>query len=171
MKLTINGREMTVRNDLKAITEKRVAKLEKFFDGEPEITVLFGKKRNLENAEITLVSGGTIFRSEVESDTYNSALDEAIENILRQIRKNKTRLARNLRADAMDFFEEDGESEEPEFYIRRKSFPIKPMSAEEAILQMELLGHMFFVFRDAETDETCVVYKRKDGAYGLIEPQ
>ena len=170
MTLTINGRDVTPRNDLRAITEKRIAKLEKFFD-DAEVNVLYSKKRNLQIAEITVHAKGTIFRSEVESETFNNSLDEAIENIIRQIRKYKTKVERDLRADAFEQFEDDYLLDEPEMEIRTKTFPVKPMTVEEAILQMNLIGHMFFVFRDAISSDICVVYKRKDGAYGLIVPQ
>ena len=170
MTLTINGRDMTPRNDLRAITEKRISKLDKFFDN-AEVNVLYSKKRNLQIAEITVYAKGTIFRSEVESETFNNSLDEAIENIIRQIRKYKTKVERELRVGAFEQFDEDYELDEPEMEIRTKTFPVKPMTVEEAILQMNLIGHMFFVFRDASTSDICVVYKRKDGAYGLIVPQ
>ncbi len=171
MILNISGRDMTVRNDLRAITEKRIAKLDKFFDASAEVNVIYSKKRNMQNAEITVFAKGTIFRSEIEGETFNNSLDEAIENIVRQIRKYKTKIERDLRTDAFVEIEDDFDLDEPEYEIRVKSFPVKPMTAEEAILQMNLLGHMFFVFRDADTSEICVVYKRKDGAYGLIVPQ
>ncbi len=170
MTLTINGRDITPRNDLRAITEKRIAKLDKFFD-KADVTVTYSKKRNLQIAEITVFAKGTIFRSEVESETFNNSLDEAIENIIRQIRKYKTKLERDLRVDAFAGYEEDFELDEPEMEIRTKTFPVKPMTVEEAILQMNLIGHMFFVFRDADTSDICVVYKKKDGKYGLIVPQ
>ena len=171
MILNISGRDMTVRNDLRTITEKRIAKLEKFFDANAEVNVIFSKKRNMQNAEITVFAKGTIFRSEVEGETFNNSLDEAIENIVRQIRKYKTKIERDLRTDAFLEIEDDFDLDEPEYEIRVKTFPVKPMSAEEAILQMNLLGHMFFVYRDSDTSEICVVYKRKDGSYGLIVPQ
>lgn len=171
MILNISGRDLTVRNDLRTITEKRIAKLDKFFDNNAEVNVLYSKKRNLQIAEITVFAKGTIFRSEVESETFNNSLDEAIENIVRQIRKYKTKLERDLRTDAFAQFEDEIDLDEPEIEVRTKTFPVKPMSMEEAILQMNLLGHMFFVFRDAHTSDICVVYKRKDGAYGLIVPQ
>ena len=171
MILNISGRDLTVRNDLRTITEKRIAKLDKFFDNNAEVNVLYSKKRNLQIAEITVFAKGTIFRSEVESETFNNSLDEAIENIVRQIRKYKTKLERDLRTDAFAHFEDEIDLDEPEIEVRTKTFPVKPMSMEEAILQMNLLGHMFFVFRDAHTSDICVVYKRKDGAYGLIVPQ
>ena len=87
------------------------------------------------------------------------------------IRKNKTKLERKLRAGAFQQFEDDFDLDEPAFEVRTKTFPIKPMALEEAILQMNLLGHQFFVFRDAPSSNVCVVYRRKDGAYGLIVPQ
>ena len=171
MILNISGRDLTVRNDLRAITEKRIAKLDKFFDSNAEVNVIYSKKRNLQIAEITVFAKGTIFRSEVDSETFNNSLDEAIENIIRQIRKYKTKVERDLRTDAFATIEEDFVLDEPEMELRVKTFPIKPMTTEEAILQMNLLGHMFFVFRDASSSDVCVVYKRKDGAYGLIVPQ
>lgn len=171
MKLTISGRDMTVRSDLREITEKRIAKLDKFFESDAEVNVVYCKKRNLQIAEITVYAQGTFFRSEVESDTFNNSLDEAIEVITRQIRKNKTKLERRLRADAFQQFNDDFDLDEPAFEVRTKTFSVKPMALEEAILQMNLLGHQFFVFRDAPSSDVCVVYRRKDGAYGLIVPQ
>ena len=110
----------------------------------------------------------------MEDETFRNALDRAVYLIERQIRKNKTRLERKLKDVVFDkgIFDtgEDFEEEE-EFKIRRKAFPIKPMSVEEAIMQMNLLGHEFFVFRDAQTEEICVVYRRHDGGYGLIEDE
>ena len=171
MILNISGRDLTVRNDLRAITEKRIAKVDKFFDSNSEVNVIYSNKRNLLISEITVFAKGTIFRSEVDSETFNNSLDEAIENIIRQIRKYKTKVERDLRTDAFATIEEDFVLDEPEMELRVKTFPIKPMTTEEAILQMNLLGHMFFVFRDASSSDVCVVYKRKDGAYGLIVPQ
>ena len=173
MKLNISGRELNVRNDLKAITEKRIAKLEKFFDANAEVNVVFSKKRNLQIAEITVFAKGTIFRSEMEDETFRNALDRSIYSIERQIRKNKTRLSKKLRSGAFDngiFDTGEDYEEDTEFNIRTKSFYFKPMSPEEAIMQMNLIGHEFFVFRDAESEEVCVVYKRRDGDYGLIVP-
>ncbi|MBQ7661048.1 MAG: ribosome-associated translation inhibitor RaiA [Clostridia bacterium] len=171
MHLTINSRDFNIHGDLYAITEKRIKKLEKFFDDTANVAVLFKKKRDREIAEITVDHKGTFFRSEVESNTFNNALDEAIDLIVRQIRKNKTKLERTLRTGAFTQFDAEMDLDEPESNIRTKTFPVKPMSVEEAILQMELLEHMFFVFRNAENEEVCVVYKRKDGGYGLILPQ
>lgn len=171
MKVTITGRQMTVRESLKELAIKKLAKLDKYFPTEGEATVTFSLKRNKENIEITIAAVGTLFRCEVEDETFQNAMDRAIDMIERQIRKNKTRLEKRLRGDAFDTPYDLGEEfEEDEFKIRRKAFSYKPMSVDEAILQMNLLEHTFFVFKDAETLEVCVVYKRKDGAYGLIEP-
>ena len=172
MKITVIGRQMTVRDSLKEMVEKKLAKFDKFFGGEGEATVTFSVKRNKECLEITISAMNTLFRYEAEEDSFQTSLDRAAEAIERQIRKNKTRLEKRLRDSSFAIPEDDmdGIEEEPEFRIRTKTFSIKPMSVEEAILQMNLIGHQFFVFEDDETGETCVVYTRRDGDYGLIVP-
>ncbi len=177
MKITFVGRHMSVPEDLKALLDKKLSKFDRYFNDEADATVTFSRKRNRENIEITISAGGTLFRCETDDETFRNAIDHAIDTIDRQIRKNKTRLAKRLRPDAfasaVDALPVDMAEEEPEdaeFVIRRKSFQLKPMSVEEAILQMNLLGHEFFVFSDADTDEVCVVYARRDGDYGLITP-
>lgn len=169
MKITVSGKQMTIRPSLKELTDKKLAKFDRFFGDDAEADVVYSCRHDLQYVEITIVYGGTIFRSEEGADTFQSAIERAIDTLERQIRKNKTRLEKRLRSGA--FAPEADEIDEPEeesFRIRVKSFPIKPMSVEEAILQMNLLEHQFFVFRDAETNEPCVVYRRKDGDYGLI---
>ena len=169
MKLTISGKQLTVRASLRALTEKKMTRFDRFFDDEAETIVLFSCRHDLQYVEITIYYKGTIVRSEEGADTFQTALDGAIEALERQIRKNKTRLERRLRSGAFEPVPgEHEEAEEGEFRIRTKTFPVKPMSVEEAILQMNLLEHLFFVFRDADTDRPCVVYRRKDGDYGLI---
>lgn len=172
MKITIIGRQINVADDLKALVDKKLSKFDKFFTDEAEAYVTFSKKRNKENLEVTISYSGTLFRSETEDDTFNNALDRCMENIERQIRKNKTRLERRFRQGtfSVDVSDELPIEEETEFNIRVKTFSFKPMSPEEAILQMNLLGHKFFVFVDSDSNDTCVVYKRDDGAYGLIVP-
>lgn len=173
MKVTINARQMTVRESLKELVFEKLDKLDKYFQREGEATVTFSRKRNKENLEITISAANTLFRCEVEDETFQNALDRSIDMIERQIRKNKTRLEKRLREDAFAVPYEAMEEleEEPEFKIRHKSFTYKPMSVDEAILQMNLLDHTFFVFKDAQTEDVCVVYKRKDGDYGLISPE
>ena len=173
MKLTINGRQMSVRDSLKEMVEKKLTKFNRIFGDDAEATVTFSAKHDQENIEITIRRGGAIFRSEESADTFANAIDAATETLFRQMRRNKTRIERQLRDSTLNFAElpaDTAEEEEAEFVIRRKSFPFKPMSVEEAILQMNLLEHDFFVFSDGETGETCVVYRRKDGNYGLITP-
>ena len=169
MKITVSGKQMTVRTSLRELIGKKLARFDRFFGDDAEALVSFSCRHDQQYVEITIVYNGTIFRAEEGADTFQNAIDEALEALERQIRKNKTRLEKRLRDGA--FRPEPGdleEEEETEFHIRTKSFPVKPMSVEEAILQMNLLEHQFFVFRDAESEKPCVVYRRKDGNYGLI---
>jgi putative sigma-54 modulation protein len=170
MKLTVSGKQMTVRTSLKELTEKKLAKFDRFFGDDAEAVVVYSCRHDLQYIEITISYEGTFFRSEEGADTFQTAIDRAIEALERQIRKNKTRLEKRLRTGAFEDIggDEDFEDEETEFRIRTKTFPIKPMSVEEAILQMNLLEHQFYMFRDDQTNEPCVVYRRKDGDYGLI---
>lgn len=174
MKITVVGRQMNVFETTKALVAEKLSKLDRFFWTEPEATVTLSRKHDVSTLEITINASGTLFRSEVQSDNFRDALDESIDIIERQIRKNKTRLEKRIRADAFEYpvvQEFDETEDQPEFIIRTKEFEFNPMSPEEAIMQMNLLGHNFFVFNDQEGDDTCVVYKRKDGAYGLIVPR
>ncbi len=174
MKITIYGKQMTVRESLKAMVEKKLCKFDKFFGEDTEAFVTCKVRKGVKIIEITVNYGGSVFRCEEESETFITALDRAAEGLERQIRKNKTRLEKTVKRGAFVTVDEDDDDEyeeEPEFEIRTKSFPFKPMTPEEAILQMNLLGHAFFAFTDAETQDVCVVYKRKDGNYGLIIPE
>ena len=176
MKLTIVGRQMNVRSDLKELVTKKLAKFDKFFADDTSATVTFSRQKSKECLEITILSNGTIFRSEKKDVTFNCALDQCMDSIERQIRKNKTRLERRLREGAFvpenfEYAASDVEEEKTFDMIRVKEFDLKPLSTEEAILQMNLLGHQFFVFKDSHTMETCVVYNRADGGYGLIVPK
>lgn len=173
MKITIYGKQMSVRDSLKEAVEKKLRKFDKFFGEETEAFVTCRVRKGDKIIEITVNYGGATFRSEEESETFITALDRAVEGLERQIRKNKTRLEKTVKRGAfstVDYDDDDEYEEEEEFKIRVKSFPFKPMSAEEAILQMNLLGHEFFAFTDAETQDVCVAYKRKDGDYGLLVP-
>lgn len=169
MKMIMTGRQMTVYESTKEMAAKKLAKFDKFFDENAEMTVSFSQRHGLDMVEITIRAGGLLFRGEEGSDSFANAIDAAVESLERQIRKNKTRLEKRLR-DGIHIEESEDEPEES-LRIRTKTFDVKPMSVEEAILQMQLLSHQFFVFTDAETNETCVVYQRKDGDFGLIVPQ
>lgn len=172
MKTTINGRQLNVYDDTKSMIERKLEKLDKYFreDMNPEATVTLSRKRSVSTLEVTVNAGGTLFRSEVDSDDFRSAMDKTIDNIERQIRKNKTRLAKRLRETIPEDPMLTEESEDPGLIIRVKQFEFCPMTPEDAIMQMNLLGHNFFVFNDLQSGDTCVVYTRKDGSYGLIEP-
>ena len=166
---------MNVRESLREVIEKKLRKFDKFFDDATVAYVTCKARKGVKIIEITVSYGGTLFRAEEESDTFVTALDRAMESFERQIRKNKTRLAKRVREGAFaptpDDVEEDEFAEEGEFVIRTKTYAFKPMTPEEAILQMNLLEHSFFVFNDGATGATCVVYRRKDGGYGLIVPE
>ena len=175
MKINIIGRQLNVYDDTKEMIYDKLSKLDKYFGDEANATVTLTHKRNLSTMEVTIKAASTLFRSEVDADSFRDALDKSIDNIERQIRKNKTKLRKKLREGIIP----DGEiaapvpeeAEESDIIIRTKKFEYTPMSPEEAIMQMNLLGHTFFVFNDPITEKTCVVYKRKDGNYGLIEPE
>lgn len=175
MKVNIYTRKITIDDDKKAMITKKVSKLGKFFNDEAEANVVIGEQRDRKIVEVTINAGDMIYRAEErDSEVYN-AVDENIEAIERQIRKNKTRLAKRLRtgldiAAPETFFVDASENEDSEIRIvRTKTHHIKPMSPEEAVLQMNLIGHEFYVFLNSETDQTAIVYKRKQGDYGLIE--
>ena len=172
MKISIYGKQMTLRESLKALVEKKLAKFDKFFGDNTAALVTCKTRKGTKIIEITINYNGTVFRCEDEGETFMTALDRAVEGLERQIRKNKTRIEKNLKRGAFVIGEEDDDEyvEEGEFEIRVKTFPLKPMSPEEAILQMNLIGHSFYAFTDDKSGEVCVVYKRKAGSYGLIVP-
>ena len=172
MKITVYGKQMSIRESLKDAVEKKLSKFDKFFGEDTEAFVTCKVRKGVKIIEITVNYGGATFRSEEENETFLSALDRAVEGLERQIRKNKTRVEKMMKRTPVIIDELDDEYEEEEdFNIRVKTFPFKPMTPEEAILQMNLIGHTFYAFIDSETGETCVVYKRKEGTYGLIVPE
>ena len=173
MKISVYGKQMNVRESLYGVIEKKLEKFDKFFGEDTEALVTCKVRKGVKIIEITINYGTTLFRAEEESDTFMTALDRAVEGLERQIRKNKTRLEKKMKSGAFFIADDDDDEfvDEYEFRIRTKTFPFKPMTPEEAILQMNLLGHTFFAFTDAETSDVCVVYKRKDGDYGMIVPE
>lgn len=178
MNISIIGRQVTVRDDMKALIEKKLAKFDRYFPNGANAAVTLRKVRDSECMEITISVGGTLFRAEESTSDYKTSLTRCIDTIEGQIRKNKTRLAKQMKstfaaAEAATEQLVSGEpiEEEGDFDIRIKSFPLKPMTPEEAILQMNLLGHAFYAFEDADTGSTCVVYKRNAGSYGMIVPE
>ncbi len=175
MKINIIGRQLSVYEDTKEMIIEKLSKLDKYFGEEGNATVTLSHKRNLSTLEVTIKASNTLFRSEVDAESFRDALDRSIDNIERQIRKNKTKLRKKLREGLVEEgFSAADIADEPEsgdIIIRTKTFEYTPMSPEEAIMQMNLIGHSFFVFNDSETGKTCVVYTRKDGNYGLIVPE
>jgi ribosomal subunit interface protein len=173
MKFVFTEKRAQVKDDLQPYAEKKVGKLDRFFKGESEAFIAFDTVRGRDIAELTIRSNGIIYRAaEMTGDMYSS-IDSAVASIEQQIRKNKSRLSKRLRDGVIDReFEADDDSEEDYDIIRTKRFSIKPMTADEAILQMNLLGHEFFVFRNYDNKAAfSVVYRRKDGGYGLIESE
>ncbi|MBE6768959.1 MAG: ribosome-associated translation inhibitor RaiA [Ruminococcaceae bacterium] len=170
MKMSIVARKMMMGPTFTERTKQKLDKLDKFFQADAECTVTLTKlPRDVLQVEATVRSGGMLFRAETTDEDANCAIDTLIDLLVRQIRKNKTRLERRLREGA--FAAENGAEEEEAYrVVRRKSFPVRPMDVEEAILQMNLLGHQFFTFLNAETGGINVVYCRRDGDYGLLEP-
>lgn len=176
MKFNIIGRKYTVKDNVREYVEKKLSKLDKFFKDEPSARVVLGTIKDNDYIEAQINAGNIIFRAEVEDAEILAAIDRLVDVIERQIRKNKTRLAKKLRENSLDDIqlisggsfvdeEERGDFE----IVKTKRFAVKPMTAEEAILQMKLLGHSFFVFKNVNTNEMNVVYTRKDGKYALIE--
>ncbi len=176
MKFNIIGRKITVNEKNSEYIKKKIGKLDKFFKSEPDARIVIGTVKDKEYIEATIYSDGIIFRAEVTDVDVFTATDKVIDLIERQIRKNKTKLEKKTRREAFDDVVLlsgddyiDGEDISEFKIVKRKRFQVKPMSAEEAVLQMNLLGHNFFVFKNQDTDEMNVVYKRKDGDYAIIE--
>ena len=174
MKFIIIGKNIEVTDGLKAAVEEKIGKLEKYFTPETEIHVTLSVEKDRQKIEVTIPVKGSIIRSEQVSNDMYVSIDLVEEIIERQLKKYKTKLVdRQQGANffKQDYVEKDFMDEEDIKIIRSKKFDIKPMYPEDACVQMELLGHGFYVFVNAETDQVNVVYKRKGNTYGLIEPE
>lgn len=175
MKFIISGKNIDVTGGLKTAVEDKLGKLEKYFTPDTEVHVTLSVEKDRQKIEVTIPVKGNIIRSEqVSSDMYVS-IDLVEEIIERQLKKYKNKLLAsqlgNKESFRKEFVEEDYADDEEVKIVRTKKFDIKPMYPEDACIQMELLGHSFFVFCNAETDQVNVVYKRKGNTYGLIEPE
>lgn len=174
MKFIISGKNIEVTDGLKTAIQDKLGKLERYFTPDTEVHVTLSVEKERQKIEVTIPVKGNIIRSEqVSSDMYVS-IDLVEEVIERQLRKYKTKIINKQQETGnfqKTFIEDDFMEDEDVKIIRTKRFGIKPMYPEDACVQMELLGHNFFVFRNAETDEVNVVYKRKGNTYGLIEPE
>lgn len=174
MKITISGKNIDVTEGLKTAVQDKLGKLERYFTPETEVLVTLSVEKDRQKIEVTIPVKGNIIRSEqVSSDMYVS-IDLVEEVIERQLKKYKNKLVGQKQASSFfkqEYLEKDYMDEEEVRIIRTKKFDIKPMYPEDACVQMELLGHNFYVFCNAETDQVNVVYKRKGNTYGLIEPE
>ncbi|MGE5554084.1 MAG: ribosome hibernation-promoting factor, HPF/YfiA family [Betaproteobacteria bacterium] len=179
MQIVLKGKNVEITPALRAYAEKKVGKLEKYFDQAPVTAqVMMRLERELQIVEVTLQVDALLLRGEERTGDMYASIDGVLEKLERQIKKYKTRINRKLRTEAgtrpqearPPVSPEEPEAELPGQIIRTKRFPIKPMSVAEAVMQMDLLGHDFFVFRNSTSEEINVVYRRTDGNFGLIEP-
>lgn len=173
MRITISGKNIDITEGLRSAVEDKIARLEKYFtpDTIVNVTLSVSKKRH-QKMEVTIPVKGNIIRAEQESDDMYVTIDLVVEVIEAQLKKYRQKLVsqqQNASSFKQEFLEAESEEEEDVKIIRSKKFGMKPMFPEDACVQMELLGHNFYVFRNAESDDVNVVYKRKDGNYGLIE--
>ncbi|MBU5270113.1 ribosome hibernation-promoting factor, HPF/YfiA family [Clostridium cochlearium] len=175
MKITVTGKNIEVTNALRNVVEKKLEKLDKYFKPDIEAQVTLSVEKNRQIIEVTIPFNGVILRGEEANEDMYASIDLVIDKLERQIRKQKTKLQKRMYGDSLRFqfipdYEGDKSKEESKI-VKTKRFAMKPMSSEEAVLQMELIGHNFFVFENGDTGEVNVIYKRKDGNYGLIEPE
>lgn len=179
MNFIISGKNIDVTEALKDRVGKKLSKLERYIKMDVDVHVTLSVEKIRHIVEVTIPFYGMILRAEEESNDMYSAIDLVVDSLERQIRKFKTKIAKKAKdAESLRYItfgndtEQESLEENGEFKIAKvKRFPIKPMSIEEAILQMNLVGHSFFVFLNQDTDKVNVVYRRNDGAYGLIEPE
>ena len=171
MKVQVRGKNIEVTPALRDYVEKRLGKLDRFLDNMGEAMATLVVEGDSQKIEVTIPVNGMLLRGEEATDDMYSSVDLVVEKIERQISRYKGKLNRRNGRSQMEFCAEDkSDAEEPKV-LRTKRFAIKPMPLDEAVMQMNLLGHDFFVFSNAETEQVNVVYKRKDGNYGLIEPE
>ena len=171
MKITVTGRRLQISSAMREMVEKKIAKLDRFFGADTTAEVVASIEKDRHILELTIKHNDIIFRTQQTSDDIYYSLNQAVNNIERQIRRHKTRLEKRLRVGSLaEEFMQSIELEENYGVIKRKAFEVKPMELDEAIMQMELIGHEFFMFKNAQSNNICVVYKRKDGGYGLLEP-
>lgn len=178
MKFTFTEKKIKVSDETKAYAERKVGKLERFFRGDSTAYITFSSERGRYRVEVTIENNGTFYRVSELTGDMRASIDSACATLVGQIRKNKTRLEKRLREGAFDkvadeeFLPETVPEEGAFDIVRSKRFPIKPMSPEEAILQMNLLEHEFFAFKNIDEDNSfSVVYRRKNGGYGLISDE
>jgi putative sigma-54 modulation protein len=178
MQINVRGKNLEVTPALREYVEKKLNRINKHFDEALAAHVNLCVERNLHKVEVTVTVGTLILRGQESTDDMYGSIDLVVDKLERQVRKFKTRVYRKQRRLAATGTEEGAVllaepelAEQEGVVVKSKRFAVKPMTTEDAIIQMELLGHDFFVFRSAETDGVCVLYRRKDGNYGLLEPE
>lgn len=176
MRMTINARNMELTDKLKEQIEKQVNKLNKYLHDDAEVQVKLSQAKGARNtAEITIIFDRNILRAEETTNEMSLSIDKVSDKIIRQIRRHRTKLEKKLRAGAFEVEAEPEVAVEEQITydtepVRIKTFTLRPMTVEDAIIQMDMLGHSFFLFYNSETNSTCVVYSRQDGRYGLLAP-
>ncbi len=173
MKITYTARKVNLRDNFKERVEKKLKKFEKIFSEDATVNVVVTMNKNNQTVEITIKDNSMIYRAEKTQLEMNDAVDKCIDVLGRQLRKNKSKLEKKLKSGSIDdLFEAPVEEEVEEEYkvIRTKLIPVKPVTVDEAILQMNMIGHKFYMFTNVDTNEINVVYVRDDGDYGLLEP-
>ena len=177
MEIKIRGEKLKITDAMRTYIEEKIGKLDKYLENSDDVhaSVIVKVKGHEETVEITIPLKSFILRSEETQEDFYAAVDKTIDKLERQVRKNKTRLMSRKQQPSYDFnfdsIELEKEEKETSKIVKRKRIEVKPMDEEEAILQMELLGHQFFMYKDSETDAPAVVYKRADGNYGVIESE
>ena len=167
MNITITSRKTSIKDSFRERVEKKLSKLDRFFDDTADAVVTVTSEGDRETVEVTVRAGGMYYRSEKTTGDRMDSLEAVVDLLVKQIVKNKSKLEQRLRDSAFDKrYNDPVEITEDYQVVRTKRFPVKPMSVEEAILQMNMLGHSFFMFRDGHTGEICVVYERKGDSYG-----
>ena len=176
MNIIIRGSKLEITEAMESYAKEKLSRLEKYLENseDAKATVLAKIHGHLHVVEVTIPLKNFILRAEESQNDFYAAIDTVIDKLERQIRKNKTRISSRKRLDTRDFaydYIQEIEEEKEEKIVKRKKIEVKPMDEEEAILQMELLGHEFYLYKDVETGEPALVYKRKDGNYGIIEAE
>ncbi len=174
MNINVTTKKFRLTDDLNDRIESKLGKLDRYFAADAMAAVRLYTQKNDEIAEVTVVSGGLTFRAEARTTEMFNSLEKAVDTLERQMKKHKSRLETRLRSGAFDnmpMTDAEPAADDNFELIKEKRFALKPMDVEEAILQMNLLGHNFFVYRDIDTEDVCVVYLRNDGGYGQIIPE
>ncbi len=175
MKITYTARKVNLRDNFKERTDKKLSKFNRIFSENASANVVVTLEKNRQTVELTVKDNNMVYRAESTMTEMNDALDKVCDILMRQIRKNKTKLEKRIKSGSIDDFiiqtSDDNVVEDDEYKIvRKKQVVVKPITVDEAILEMNMVNHNFFMFINADTDEINVVYKRANGDYGLLEP-